>query len=136
MPECFDDAAIRHFRDGDHLHERSALENADQLFGFAVECAIKSALVTLPGCHQEGVLVGRFREHVDRLWDLASLQSLQTRYPGLLVLLRGLRQPFADWSTDQRYGPDGGIAADALARHRQAAKRVLSSVGLTGQRER
>jgi|tagenome__1003787_1003787.scaffolds.fasta_scaffold19674305_2 hypothetical protein len=136
MPECFDIAAVRHFRDGDVLSDRRSLDNADQLFGFAVECAIKSALVTLQGCLQDGDLVAKYREHVDRLWDLAQLQSLQRRYPSLLVVLRGLQQPFADWSTNQRYGPDGVVTIEALDRHREAAKRVLGSLGLTGQRAR
>ncbi|HKH49757.1 MAG TPA: hypothetical protein VKM72_34315 [Thermoanaerobaculia bacterium] len=136
MPECFDVAALRHFRDGGLLRERQSLDNADQLFGFAAECAIKSALVTLPGCLQGGDLAQKYREHVDRLWDLAVLQGLQKRYPGLLVVLRGLQQPFADWSASQRYGPDGAIATEVLDRHREAAKRVLGSVGLNGQRER
>ncbi len=137
MPECFDVAAVRHFRDGGILSERQSLENADQLFGFAAECAIKSALVTLPGCVQQGELSKPFRhKHVKELWDLVPLQGLQRRFPSLLTVLRGLQQPFADWSTDQRYGPDGAITSEVLDRHREAAKRVLGSVGLTGQRER
>jgi hypothetical protein len=136
MPECFDVAAVRHFRDGSHLSERQSLDNADQLFGFAVECAIKSALVTLPGCRQDGKLAEKYREHVDRLWDLAAIQSLQRRYPTLSAILRGLQRPFAEWSTNQRYGPDGATTAEVLDRHREAARRVLGSVRLTGQRER
>jgi hypothetical protein len=134
MPECFDVAAIRHFRDGGILSEKQSLENADQLFGFAAECAIKSALATLPGCIEGGTLSKKYREHVDQLWDLAVVQGLQRRYPSLLVILRGLR-PFSDWTTDQRYGPDGAITAEALDRHREAARRILGSVRLTGQRE-
>ena len=136
MPECFDVAAVRHFRDGGILSERQSLENADQLFGFATECAIKSVLVTLPGCVQQGELAKKYREHIDQLWDLVPLQGLQRRYPGLFAVLRGLKQPFGDWSTDQRYGPDDTITAEALARHREAAKRLLGSIGLTGQRGR
>ena len=36
MAECFDDAAIRHFWDGELLSERWSLDNADQLFGFGL----------------------------------------------------------------------------------------------------
>ena len=89
MTECFDVAAVRHFRDGDFLREQQCLDNADQLFGFAAECAIKSALVTLPGCLQDDGLAKKYKEHVDQLWDLAALQSLQKRYRGLSVLLEG-----------------------------------------------
>lgn len=136
MPECFDVAAVRHFRDGGLLSERQSLDNADQLFGFAAECALKSALITLPGCAQQGKLAESYREHVRQLWDLVPLQSLQRRYRGLFAVLRGLQQPFADWSTDQRYGPDGAVTAEALDRHREAARRVLGGVGLIGQRGR
>lgn len=136
MPECFDLAAIRHFRDGGLLSEQQSLDNADQLFGFAVECAIKSALVTLPGCLQGGGLAAKYREHINQLWKLAPLQGLQKRYPQLVATLRGLQQPFANWSTNQRYGPDGAITAEVLDQHRAAAKRILGSVGLTGQRRR
>lgn len=136
MPECFDVAAVRHFRDGGFLSERGSLENADQLYGFAAECGIKSALVTLPGCLQAGHLSNKYREHVDRLWDLAALQSLHRRYRGLSAILRGLGKPFSDWSTDHRYGPDGSVTSEVLERHREAAKRILGSLGLTGQRNR
>jgi len=135
MPECFDEAAIRHFRDGGFLSERGSLDNADQLYGFAAECAIKSALITLPGCLAEGNLAEKFREHVEQLWDRAGLQSLQRRYPNLLKFLRGPR-PFGDWSTIHRYGPDGAITSEVHDRHREAAKRLLGSVRLTGQKAR
>jgi len=134
MPECFDVAAIRHFRDGGLLLDQQSLDNADQLFGFAAECAIKSALITLPGCLQDGDLAEKYRKHVDRLWDLAALQGLQRRYPGLLVILRGLQQPFAGWSTDHRYGPDDATTPEVINSRQEAARRVLGSVGLTGAR--
>jgi hypothetical protein len=71
---------------------------------------------------------------VDRLWDLAALQGLHRRYPGLLVILRGLQRPFAGWSIDHRYGPDDMTTPEVIQRHQEAAKRVLGSVGLTGTR--
>jgi hypothetical protein len=136
MPECFDMAAVRHFRDGNLLNDQQSLGNADQLFGLATECAIKSALVTLPSCLQEGNLANKYREHIDLLWDLATLQGLQRRFPNLLAILKGLRGSFADWSVHQRYEPDGAITTEVLNRHREVAKRILGSVGLTGQRKR
>ena len=44
MTEAYDVAATRHFRDGQLLESEDRLSNADQLFGFAAECAIKAAL--------------------------------------------------------------------------------------------
>lgn len=137
MPEDYAAAAIRHFWDGDLLRENRRAPNADQLFGFAAECAIKSALVELPGCVPAGALDPAFHRHVDELWNLAPVQGIQRRHRALVVVLRQLKQPFADWSTDQRYAPNGLVTDEALARHRQAAVRVLGSVGLSGiRRER
>lgn len=134
MPEDFAGAAIRHFRDGALLEEKRRISNADQLFGFAAECAIKSALAGLPGYTDSGALAQKYHVHIDKLWDLAQVQGIQKRYPALVVLLKGMPQPFADWSTDQRYGPDDMISAEVLKRHHRAAVRVLGSVGLSGAR--
>ncbi len=132
MPERYDLAAMRHFNDAVTLEEHERLANADQLFGFAAECGIKSALVASSNQN----LAGKHREHVDRLWGLASLQSFSPRFRSLIVVLRALEQPFSDWSTDHRYLADDVVSAEMLARHRKAAKRVLGSVGLTGTRRK
>ena len=89
MREDFPGAATRHFRDGALLEENRRISNADQLFGFAAECAIKSALMGLPGYAESGALAGPYHKHVDQLWDLVSVQGIQKRYPGLVVLLKG-----------------------------------------------
>jgi hypothetical protein len=134
VPDDFAGAAIRHFRDGQLLEEKRRVSNADQLFGFAAECAIKSALVGLPGCSDNGTLAKKYIVHIDKLWGLVQLQSIQKRYPKLVVVLKGLQQPFADWSTVQRYGSDNMIAEESLKSHHNAAVRVLGSVGLSGAR--
>lgn len=134
MPEVYDVAALRHYRDGEVLRESRRIANADQLFGFAAECAIKSALVSLPGRTDRSALAGSHHKHVDQLWDRVRLQSIQRRCPRLVAVLRGLPQVFADWSTDQRYGPDEAVADEAMERHRRAAARALGSVGLSGAR--
>ena len=134
MPEDYAVAATRHFRDGALLEKSRRVANADQLFGFAAEGAIKRALVELPGFLAGGRLAPAYHKHVNQLWDCVHLQGIQRRYPRLVVVLKGLPQPFADWSTDQRYGPDGVVTDEAMGRHRQAAARVLGSVGLNGTR--
>jgi hypothetical protein len=50
-------------------------------------------------------------------------------------VLRALQHPFADWSTDDRYGPDDAISPEALERHREAARRLLGGLGLAGIRQ-
>lgn len=134
MTEDYPGAATRHFRDGALLEESRRVANADQLFGFAAECGIKSALVELPGFVAGGRLSPSYHKHINELWDFVPLQGMQKRYRGLLAVLKGLHQPFADWSTDQRYEPDDVVTDGALERHRSAAKRILGSVGLSGAR--
>ena len=134
MPEDYAIAATRHFRDAVLLEQNRRLANADQLFGFAAECAIKRALVELPGFLAGGRLAPAYHKHVNHLWDSVQVQGIHKRYPNLLRVLKGLPQPFSDWSTDQRYGPDGLVEGAALKRHRQAAVRILGSVGLSGAR--
>ncbi len=135
MSECFNEAALRHFQDAEVLSAHGSLENADQLFGLSAECAIKSVLVQLPGCCAAGVLSSVYREHINRLWDLASVQNIQRLFPSLVQVLKQAN-PFANWSIDHRYGPNDAIAGEVLNQHRVAAKRVLGSVRLTGQRKR
>lgn len=128
MPEAYDFAAVRHFQDGRLLEGERRVSNADQLFGFAAECAIKHALASVLG--NTGPEVPR--QHIERLWDVVAPQRLQRRYPSLVPVLRSLRDPFHDWSTDRRYETDEAVTAESLKRHRDAARRVLGSVGLTG----
>jgi len=127
-------AASRHFEDGSLLHRHGRLDNADQLYGLAAECGIKLALAQLPNLSRNGSLGKGLRVHVNDLWERAKLSSLQRRYRALLQVLTGLRNPFADWSIDQRYGPDNIVSRAALEKHREAAVRVLRSVGVTGTR--
>jgi len=134
MPEDYAAAAIRHFRDGALLEKSRCVANADQLFGFAAECAIKRALEEFPRFLAGGRLSPAYHKHVNELWDWVHLQSIQRRYPRLVSLLKGLPHPFSDWSTHQRYGHDAVVTAEALARHRRTAARVLGSVGLNGAR--
>ena len=47
MNENYSSAAKRHWNDGETLTKRERLDNADQLFGFSAECALKSALNSL-----------------------------------------------------------------------------------------
>ncbi|MEK7704493.1 MAG: hypothetical protein AAB426_05995 [Myxococcota bacterium] len=134
MTEVYDEAAMRHYRDGELLRREDRVANADQLYGLAAECAIKSALVCLTGSASDGQLVTQYKEHIDRLWDIAPVQGLQKRYPRLAAVLKALR-PFDDWSIRQRYEGDDAVGPDALEHHRRAASRILGSLQLHGARE-
>jgi hypothetical protein len=127
-------SAIRHFRDGDLLQGSRRSDNADQLYGLATECAIKTALSELPTCLADGGLSPAYRKHVNEIWSLVPLQNLGRRHRGLVVVLKALRDAFTTWSIDQRYGPDGAVGDDVVEGHRRVASRVLGSVGLVGSR--
>lgn len=132
MPEDYSAAAARHFRDGRLLEKNQRISNADQLFGFAAECAIKSALVGLPGFAAHGDLLREYQQHIDVLWGRVLLQSLQRRFRTLYAVLTSERKAFDDWSTGYRYGPDDAVTEGVLERHHRAAKRVLGSIGIQG----
>lgn len=110
------------------------MENADQLYGFAAECAIKKALSSLPAFAKNGCLHKGYKDHIDLLWNKAGHQSLQKAVPHLSMLLR-CANPFADWHVDQRYGGDGTVSREALNIHRDFTKRLLGAVGLNGIRK-
>jgi hypothetical protein len=126
MSEVFDKAAIRHWLDAQQLEQTGRRANADHLYGFAAECAVKVAIIAATG----SALSDHHRRHIEVLWDRAALQGVQKRYPTLAALLK-LANPFADWSVDQRYDDGAAITAERVARHRTAARRLLGCVGLT-----
>lgn len=125
--EVFDEAAVRHYKDGGYLVDASRLENGDQLFGLAAECAIKEALSY---SISKGTLAKLPHVHVDEgLWEMASLQLEPKRFPGLAALLKAAN-PFHDWAISQRYQGAGCVSKDTAERHRAAARRVIGAVGL------
>jgi hypothetical protein len=133
MSPAFRDAAIRHWRDAELLEEKERFSNADHLFGFAAECALKVALSSVIGVAKEEDLTGRYRKHIDELWDRVRLHDLQKRFPHLCAYLSSGNR-FSDWSVDQRYADDGVVTPDARKNHKLAAKRLLGMV-MTGERK-
>ncbi len=130
MTEEYAVAAMRHYRDARSLQAERRSANADQLFGFAAECAIKKVLAELPGFGQ----LPPPRKHVNELWPSVHVHRIPRRYANLVRVLKQLPHAFSDWSTDQRYGADDIVSQAAVDRHHNAAKRVLGSVGLIGTR--
>ena len=133
MTDAFDESATRHWRDAGLLQKEGRYANANQLVGFAAECAIKFALCQLPGFNQDGALAHHYRSHINQLWDKIHVQGLQQRFPGLMAVLK-MKNPFHDWSVDHRYAREGTVTEEASQRHHNMAKRLLSSVGINGAR--
>lgn len=120
MQEVYDQAALRHFKDAQYLEKDERLANADQLYGFAAECAIKLVWPLSPRIPHI---------HINDLWDQVHLQKMVRPYPSLYEILRKTN-PFANWSASQRYEKDNFVSKKSLAIHRDTAKRILGSVGI------
>lgn len=66
--ENYANAALRHWNDARLLERENSVENADHLYGFVAECAIKKVLVVLPAFSTTGMLEMLRRVHVNILW--------------------------------------------------------------------
>lgn len=131
--ENYADAALRHWHDAQLLEKEERVANADHLYGFAAECAIKKVLVVLPAFSTTGLLEEEYKKHVNSLWEKVNYQSLHKSYPKLSALLKSTN-PFSDWHVKQRYFAEGQISKAAMESHKKSASRLLGSVNLNGLR--
>lgn len=127
------DAALRHWNDGKHLDDAKRSDNADQLYGFAAECAIKSAIVSVASPQGSTDVPKGYYLHIDGLWDKAPAQQFSRNFPGLALLLRQ-SNPFGNWTVDQRYHQSGHVTDEQLELHRGITQRLLSAVQVLGTR--
>ena len=124
----FRDAHDRHWNDGEMLYAASRWANADHLYGISAECGLKAIMVKFGMIMADtGPLEKQYRVHVDNLWhtfisfaERADQAIYATRLPS--------SNPFATWSSDQRYSAQvhftGAIAAD----HRSGAQAVRALI--------
>jgi hypothetical protein len=122
---AFEEAAQRHWDDAELLSDHHRWPNADHLYGFAAECALKAVMVGL------GMQLGPtgkppkpYAVHIHQLWDqfltFASGQG-QARYAAMMQQ----SNPFSAWHESQRYWDSTTIGpADAQA-HRAGAFQAL-----------
>ena len=130
LMDNYEDAAARHWHDAEQLLAAKRLDNADQLFGLAAECALKVAL------GRSGVTIGYdsgLREHVDVLWDRVRVH-VKGRSNALLAALLKSNNPFQDWKVAQRYFVTGHVQQEAVDRHRRNTVRLLGATGVKVQK--
>lgn len=128
MNADFLDAHRRHMTDGETLFQASRLPNADQLFGFAVECGLKK-------------LMGRFgmlvdadgsptiqadRVHAEKIWDRYETYRSSSGSGANYVL--PTPNPYTDWHASQRYARTGDVLVEDVEQHRAAAAAVAALV--------
>lgn len=130
MPEInFGEAALRHSRDAEILHEKRRSSNSDQLYGLSAECALKEIMVTLGAeITSHGDLVDRSqRKHIDTLWTEFQAFAAGRKGARYLSPLSSFgHNPFSDWSIEHRYGPDSNApSGSAIVEHIKACRACL-----------
>ena len=90
--------------------------NADQLYGFSAECALK-AVMKANGMEHPHKL------HVQALWDVF-FAFVAGRPTANLLHHLPQRNPFAKWSQNNRYASSYHFDRAAVAPHRAAARQV------------
>jgi hypothetical protein len=127
MGESYREAALRHWEDAELLCQNARIANADHLYGFSAECAIKADVFPLLNLQQKADL----RIHINSLWSGARLH-LRGRRGGTLfpVFNRYKSNPFLDWNINDRYKSDGHVSKIKMTAHRKATLEVLKAVGM------
>lgn len=128
----FSGAATRHWNDAEHLRSSTKNDNADQLYGVAAECAIKSAIVSKSSIADKD-LPKPYWGHINELWEKASIQTFSRSFPAMALILKE-PNPFSDWTISQRYCSSGTVTAAALENHRDATRKLMSAVQFLGTR--
>jgi len=122
-PECYDQAAIRHFDDAEHLASNQRWNGAAHLIGFAAECALKYAIASLrPGQDVP-------HRHIPELLSIARKHLQQQNHRGLYALI-GQADYFADWTVNDRYSADSAISPSSYELWRSHARRTIGAAGL------
>ena len=124
MNEDYPAAAKRHWQDADLLQKAHRRDNADHHYGFAAECALKSALQYIGDFKDE-----HRRWHIEVLWNKMQPTKFKDGFPGLVSPLSATN-PFSDWHVNQRYNADGTVSEQAIRNHEYWARRLLIAVGL------
>lgn len=131
MTTDFHNAFYRHADDADFLLEHKRWANADHLYGFAAECALKAILIKQGIPSNDGdISDGKYKQHINKLWDKYS-SFMQKRNAYQIQL----KNPFLDWSIDQRYAHKDDIAEQTARNHCAAVasvKKIIKKAELDG----
>ena len=119
----FDNAGKRHFKDANFLFDAQRYPNADQLYGLAVECALKSMMCLHLGAKLNSKDYVELTDkiysfHIDKLWgEFCSLIGGK----GAVSFPLFSSAPFDDWRVEQRYHNSRSLALPKVENHRNAA---------------
>ncbi|MFF0307123.1 hypothetical protein ACFYSC_06830 [Streptosporangium sp. NPDC004379] len=129
----FTGAARRHYADAVYLHDDGRLPNADHHYGFAVECALKSVLLTF----LNATLAGNGKPstsgpegtkqygHLPGLWaDVRIL--LRGRSGSALMTALNAAEPFGTWDVTHHYHGNPPLSATIMSERKTAAHLILA----------
>jgi len=129
MTEDYSDSAQRHFHDAELLFKNGRTANADQLYGYSAECALKR----LMQCCNDSQKIKWL--HFPDLWykiPLFAKGKLGSKY---LAPIKSNPNPFNDWKIEQRYSHSSTITREQVVAHQLAARRIrglLTKIHLDG----
>lgn len=140
MTQRVDDFALaskRHYEDAEFLYSINRGVNADHLYGFATECALKSMVENFLGGYRQGGFVftpahTKLSSHMGfnrgrhSLWDEVAAYIPGDAPSEVLAILGN--DPVSDWSVSDRYSDGGHITQPAIDRHRNGCLVVLGAV--------
>jgi len=123
VSESYSESALRHSADADRLAANSQLDGAGYLIGYAVECAIKQAIVvTRPAAEAPHV-------HLPELVERAK-KTLQGRKQSSMSQVLQQSTFMQGWQIELRYAGDGAVPAERFQRWRADANRALAAANL------
>jgi len=127
-------AAHRHYNDAELLYNKSRWANADQLYGIAVECALKAIMIGLGA--QVNSVTGDLTKHKKHLQHNNPAKDLWQEFISFSQGPKGAKyigllppsNPFHNWAIEQRYS-DGSVFDEAwVAPHQKATKKILFEI--------
>ena len=127
MPESYSESALRHSADADRLAASSQFDGAGYLIGYAVECAIKQAIIATRSPPQAP------RVHLPDLVEQAK-KVLKGRRSVSMSLVLHSPMFMHGWQIELRYAGDGAVAVDQFQRWRKDANRALAAANLRRQK--
>ncbi|HID2488904.1 TPA: SAM-dependent methyltransferase [Enterobacter cloacae] len=129
MNADFLDSHSRHYDDANHLFSMSRLANADQLYGFSVECGLKSLMIAFgmpfDQTHQRPQN-RQDRVHADEVWD--RYESYRSGHISGANYILNNANPFNNWKASQRYENQSSYNVGTVNPHKAAAEQVRQLV--------
>jgi hypothetical protein len=119
MADCFEDAALRHYKGADTVFQKGDVDLAGYLIGLAAECALK---------HNDPILAKNSRPRDGHFPYLHSFWKNHTKCSRFLAAFP--QNPLNGWEISHRYCQNATIKDHDYNRWRKETARILHYSGL------